>query len=641
MKRRAGLRSLHEHTPAGLTPEIRSAWENAQALWHVHMHDPLVQTKRAKGADALAWFSFPPSITVNRSKLTSLGASDEWESVFAHELGHHVLAPSTRIDSLKIRHQMARALVASGSKQVNGEDLGMLSNLWTDLLVNSRVAVLQRRVHGNVASQPGIVRLLTITSRFGFDSDDRLWWVYRRVYELLWNLPPGTMCPISPPAAIPPLALDAAEAPLGSVKEKYREKELALRAARREAQHIADELGATVTTRPALDAGSLASLVRTFAGDAVSGALRFGLIAAPYLIERVRATQRPGSGSGFGHAKRDGSGSGSGVGPGTCDATTTPATADELGKVLADRRLHEPLPDREEQADAVITERNDGAHDDGQSLGAARTLELYAASDANAVLAAWYRSEASAWVRPFTERRPSLPMAELPGPLEVWEIGDDLADLDWASTLQHGTQIVPGVTTYRRSYLDDEPEPAETGIELDIYLDASGSMPHPRRGSPAVLAGTILALSVLRGGGRVRVTTFSGPGHVAGTDGFARDHASLIAALAWFPGGGTSFPLDLFGERYEHLAIADERMRRHLVVLSDDGLTSMFGEGNEPFALVAPAVRPKLTTATLVLLDHQHVVAPLAAEAGYDVSYLESMNDAPKVCARLAEVLHG
>ncbi|MCC6269700.1 MAG: VWA domain-containing protein [Microbacteriaceae bacterium] len=628
---------MSERTPRGdldadrtdeLPPEVRAAWGHAQKLWQVHMHDPHVPERGEKLRNSLAWFSFPPSITVNRNVLERLGASEEWESVFAHELGHHVLAPSTRLDSLKIRHQMARALVASGSTQVSEEALGQLSNLWTDLLVNTRVEVLQRRVHGEKATTPGIVRLLTITSQFGFNSDDRLWWVYRRTYELLWNLTPETMCPSSPPAAIPHRSTEIVEASIDTITREYLNQEIALRAARRERQRIDDELSATMCTRPEVDAGSIARLVRTFAGDAVSGALRFGMIAAPYLVEQERLGEDSAQHS-------------ADPGAGVCAADTAPATADELGRLLADRRLHEPLPDLSEHDIPVNIDPRVDDRVRGQSLDIARTLDLYAPSGDGAVLAAWYRSQASRWVRTFTERRPSLHAGNLPGPLELWEIGDDLADLDWPSTLRRGPQIVPGVSTLQRSYLDDDAEPAEAGIELDLYLDASGSMPNPRQGSPAVLAGTILALSVLRGGGRVRVTVFSGPGEVAGTTGFVRDHVRVVTALAWYPGNGTTFPLDLYGFRYEHLPIADERVRRHLVVISDDGLVSMFGEGNEEFIKVAPAVRPKLTTATLVLQDHRHQVAPLAEAAGYDIFYLESMEDAPQVCAKLAGVLHG
>jgi hypothetical protein len=67
----------------------------------------------------------------------------------------------------------------------------------------------------------------------------------------------------------------------------------------------------------------------------------------------------------------------------------------------------------------------------------------------------------------------------------------------------------------------------------------------------------------------------------------------------------------------------------------------MFGVGNEPFAGVARAVREKLTTGTLVLMDRLHRVSDLARRDGYDVVYLSSMDDAPAACAALAERLHG
>ncbi|MGL1525952.1 hypothetical protein ACSTH9_23455, partial [Vibrio parahaemolyticus] len=74
-------------------------------------------------------------------------------------------------------------------------------------------------------------------------------------------------------------------------------------------------------------------------------------------------------------------------------------------------------------------------------------------------------------------------------------------------------------------------------------------------------------------------------------------------------------------------------------VLSDDGLRSLFGDGDPERADVAARVRGTLTTATLVVLDGQHRVAELADAAGYDVLSIEHMDDAPAVCARLAEVL--
>ncbi|WP_264027096.1 hypothetical protein [Mycolicibacterium insubricum] len=140
--------------------------------------------------------------------------------------------------------------------------------------------------------------------------------------------------------------------------------------------------------------------------------------------------------------------------------------------------------------------------------------------------------------------------------------------------------------------------------------------------------------SVLAGGGRVRVTSFSGPGQVAGTPRPTANRSEAISALLHYFGHGTSFPLDLLANRY---ARPGGGVRRHLAVISDDGLASFFGEGQQEYAGVAAAVGTKCDTATLILLDARRSTAKTATAAGYDVEYLDSMADAPAACARLAE----
>lgn len=612
----------------------RAAWASAQGLWGVRMRDPHLLPGKGREVHAPAWFTFPPLVAVDPEMLEEAGVTDELESIFAHELGHHVVSPSTRIDSLKIRHQMARAIAATGYRGELTAPADLFANLWSDLLVNTQLAARQRRrdlAERTAPTHPGIVRASQRLFAPSFDTGDRLWWVYLRAYELLWNLPDATLCAADPP---PAPARPEKPAPrrlvdIDQVPERHREAERALRAAEQRAAEIASELSSTAPIRPEFDVHLIAQAVRSFAGDPVSGALRFAVIAAPYLADH----DAPGTGKAPSRG-RGGAGAGNStpMPGGVCAADEAPATPEELGRVFSDRRLHDPVPGAPDQA---------GQPGSGQGFGVARTLGLYAGSDRAAVRAAWYRSQAGRWVRPFTERRPDLPSSDLPGPLEVWQLGDDIADIDWSHTLQAGAVVVPGVTTRRRSTLDDEPVVVEAGIELDLYIDSSGSMPHPDSGSPAVLAGTILALSVLRGGGRVRVTSFSGAGDVAGTVRFTRNSDDVITALCEFFGRGTTFPLDLFGARYDRLAPPRDDERRHVVVLSDDGLVSMFGVGNEPFEGVARRVRGALTTGTLVLLAQFSRGAAMAAEAGYDTIMLPAMDAAPAACARLAEVLHG
>ncbi|WP_120494162.1 VWA domain-containing protein [Microbacterium phyllosphaerae] len=621
------MTALPDRVP--LTDDARSAWERALALWRVRLDDPAIRPGAAEAHGAPAWFSFPPSVTVDPRYLADRGLADELWSMFAHEIGHHVLAPSTRIDSLKIDHQMARAISVASPRAIPGDSARRLSNLWSDLLVNTRLAQLQRAEPGRAVTATrdlGIVRLGRALYPAPPGSVDRLWWVYCRAYELLWQIPAGTLCALEPPARPVRTFAETTFVPLSEIPEKHREKERLLREARAESERVAAELAGATATNPGVDASLIADAVRSFSTDPVSGAALFGVIAAPYLAEEALA--------------------GGGRRGGGCGIDDAPATADELGRILADQRLRSDLPphpgtvvdahDAEEPADPA----KDRTKKDGQRLTIARTLALYRESGEDAVLAAWYRNEAAAWVRPYTRPAPSTPTGGIPGPVELWEVGDALADLDWPLTLRSGT-VIPGVTTRRRSELDDEPIARETSLELDLYIDSSGSMTHPRNGSPAVLAGTILALSILRGGGRVRVTSFSGTGEVAGMPRFGRDPAEIIAAISLFFGRSTSFPLDLYAARYAGLPPAGDDEQRHVVVLSDDGLVSMFGVGNEPYEGVARTVREVLTTGTLVLMDRRHQVAQLAERAGYDVVYLQTMADAPAACAALAEALHG
>lgn len=612
----------------------------------MQMHDARLAPGAAAEHGAPAWFSFPPSVTVDPIFLRERGLDAELESMFAHELGHHVLAPSTRIDSLKIRHQLSRTLLAAGASANSPvmEQASLLSNLWTDLLVNTRLAQLQHRRHPD--AEPGIIRVGRVLYPGGAQS--RLWWLYCRGYELLWQLPAGTLCAVEAPPAPPRVfqppkeAIDWAggRAPtrawvddLSSVPKERRDRERSWRAAQWAKAEADAALAAATATAPHVDAGFVADAVRTFAHDPVAGALRFGVIAAPYLLEGASGRTPADAADGLA----------------ACGSSQEPATAEELGRILGDGRMHGRLPTHPGLAGATAETGGDADGDgedvqtadaDGQTLGVAATLRLYSELSADAVLAAWYRTQAAGWVKPYRRRVLTRLADSIPGPDELWELGDDLNDIDWAVTFRGGP-VIPGITTRKRSQLPDEPVEQHDRIDLDLYIDSSGSMPRPAVGSAAILAGAILILSILRGGGRVRVTSFSWTGQVSGTDAFLRDPNALIAALAYFFGSGTTFPLDLYGERYLSLSPRDRTVQRHVVVLSDDGLTSMFGAGQEQFKHIAKEVRARLTTGTLVLMDRRRAVAGLAAESGYDVIYLDSMDDAPRACAALAEVLRG
>ncbi|RKR73827.1 VWA domain-containing protein [Frondihabitans australicus] len=608
-----------------LTPEQRAAWQSAQALWGVSLHDPLARPDAHEGS--FAWFSFPPQVWFDLRHPAAHGIEGCLESIFAHEIGHHVLSPSTKQDSLKIRHQMARALAATGVvDETVPEIAGWCSNVWSDMLINVRVAELQRLRDVDRATdaggpvEPEMIAMWRILSHAS--SQDRLWWVVLRAYEMLWSRPAGTLAARHAPAAPEP-AHHGSTGAAPARAEQAASDDLARAFADRRALEAA--LDGLALTDPELDAQALADTVRTFGADPVSGALRFGMIAAGYFAEQQRA-------SGIRDPAPSGAGSvcGGQLGQG-------PASPGDLVAVLADARLHETP----EHPAAVGLDQGAGAAGTsaGQGYGAADTLRLYAASDQAAVLSAWYQAEAKPWVRPLVQASVAPVAADdaIPGALEEWSLGDDLSAIDWVETLGRGTTVIPGVTTLRRDSVPDAPPPPRESVHLDLYIDSSGSMPSPSSGSPAVLAGTILLLSALRGGGRVRVTSFSGAGQVAGMEGFTRDRTLAFAYLTTFFAGGTVFPLDLYASRYRTPPHLGER--RHVVVLSDDGLSSLFGAGQSAGTGVAADVRRRLDTATLLVQDPRRSVEEEARDAGYDTLYVDDMRDAPKACVELARRL--
>lgn len=605
-----------------------AAWQAALDLWGVQLHPPSMVRDSANGT--FAWFSFPPSISIDLDELTRQSAEPHLASVFAHEIGHHVLSPSTRIVSFKLTQQMARAIVASDPRRAIPvtRTAQLLSNLWSDLLINDRVVRMQRRLHPG--AEPGLIALWrTLTARE--PASHPAWWVLMRTYELLWSLPSNTLCPNDPPA-IPEAVredvrarqhVDPATLDVSTVREDLQDKERAHRAAAMRVRAIQDELLLSQPVQPVADAEYVAQAVRTFGADPVGGALTFGMVLVPYL---VLASMIPDAAAlpGGGCAEQGGA----------------PATAAELVQVLADPRLDElpAHPAATAVGDSVAEQAAEQGS--GQSYGVAETLTLFAGSDPNAVMLAWYEAQARGWVRPLRQCGRGVAAHGVPGPLETWELGDDATELDWPATLTVNPVVVPGVTTRRRTQLPDDPVSTTEAVTLDLYIDSSGSMPRPDRGSAAVLAGMILVLSVLKGGGRVRVTSWSGRGQVAGDSVYTRDRLEIMRQLTTFFSGSTVFPLDLLAHRYPPGEGSPNELR-HLVVLSDDGLMSLFGAGQEEHTGVAGAVRRQLATATLLVQDRSRSVAAPAAEAGYDVDYLDTMSDAPAVCARLAARIGG
>lgn len=544
-------------------PEALAAWGRFTRLGAPTLHGP---GTAPEGVGSFAWFSTTRvSVHVDLAEVVELGIEDHAVAVLAHEVGHHVLSPGDLTTS-------ALLVARTRAGLVDQDQLAPLTaNLWSDLLINDR---LQRRAGIDLA---GLWRALG-------PGTSTVMQTVLRADEILWGLPRGDLTASDVPVAEREATLVArlvrayADDPVGgaagfaALLRTLLASEAGSPATAQDPRRRArPEHGDREARRRHLRRRR-STLPRVVCGqDEVAGAVPGGLATDPRAVEPVR------------HPALD------------------PRVVGDLGLGADD----EP-PARPDSAQHAPGAGGEGAHDaTGQALAPAdydATLRLLGlTTDAAASARRWYREHAAPLLVPFPVREHVRATEPLLGAHEQWDVGDELSEVDWTGTLLRSPVVVPGFTTVRRSVDEDTgDEPDRVPVDLDLYLDSSGSMPDPtRRVAPIALAGAVLALSALRAGARVQATTWSGPQQVAGTDGFVRDEDRVLDAVVAHFGGSTSFPVPLL-ER-THLGdpatgAAPTRTRPcHVAVISDDGVVSMFDDvvrlrwGTRPDAeLLAP-----------------------------------------------------
>ncbi|MES2445239.1 MAG: VWA domain-containing protein [Pseudomonadota bacterium] len=313
------------------------------------------------------------------------------------------------------------------------------------------------------------------------------------------------------------------------------------------------------------DAWLGARLIRVYAGDWMTAAGRFATLVLPYLaddIERDAALRQW-------HDTR------------TAAEGCDPSGAQRIEPAEADGAVH---PSRDPLVTGVEEEPAEaGGHSEsggGQMREPFEYGELIRAAGLTlsdeAIAIRYYRERAL----PFLVDFPTRPTASTDEPqlegLEPWEIGDPLDEIDWLQTLAQSPVVVPGLTTVRRTYGREPGRPSKPEpIDLDLYVDSSGSMPDPRRRTSFLtLAGAIVALSALKVGAAVQATLWSGKDESMATDGFVRDEKAILGILTGFYGGATAYPIHRLRETYAHRPRTARPV--HILMISDDGITTMF-----------------------------------------------------------------
>lgn len=502
-----------------------AAWPEALAAWsrYTQLSPPLLcETSKAARAEHLTG-SFAmirlqdQVIVVDLPHAEECGIAEYAVEILAHEIGHHVLAPATLTDHARCLARMRRALPTLEAQAA------MVANLYTDLLINDR---LQRSAGLRMREIYQILGKRTADS----PPPGAVWTLYLRIYELLWSLPRGSLGG--------GLTNDALEG----------------------------------------DAWLGMRLVRSYAADWLGAAGKFAALLLPHLVDDQQAAEDFAAL----HDTRT-------AGAGGVPAGLTDASADD-GDI------------RHPSLDPLITgidpgEENSVATDIPPDLSAARPSgfgqQRQPFEYAEILRAAgWPGSDHDAAIEYYRElalrhlvRYPRRPAPESSEPqlegLEPWEIGEPLDECDWFQSILQSPRIIPGLTTVRRVYgTTPGREPSREPIDLDLYVDSSGSMPNPAiQLSYPALAGAIIVLSALRAGARVQATLWSGKHQFQTTPGFIREETTILRVLTAHYGGGTQFPLHVLRDTFA--ARRKDERPVHVLSISDDGVTTMFEDPDE------------------------------------------------------------
>lgn len=504
-------------TLEAIRDEWLGAWPEALAIWshYVQLHEPAwCVTPQEENRNHLSG-SFAMIRLVDHSIVISLRQVQELRlerfarEVLAHEIGHHVYCPADLTDNARLLARIRYGLPGLESYAP------MISNLYSDLLINDR---LQRSAELDMAG---------VYLQLGSQSDSRLWTLYMRIYECLWNLPQGKLAP-------------------GKIDARL---------------NIDAQLGARV--------------IRSYSQDWLGGAGRFAVLCLPYLTEDhekqrfhvfVRWCDTRDAG-------RDGYPEGLvEIDDAEINGAIHPAEDPDLSGI-------DDLDGASEQAVPGELSGRKTAKNYRQPFEYAEVIKAAGVNlDEREITARYYRELAIPHLVPFPTKRQPRSAELLPEGLETWEVGSPLEQIDWLGSLMASPVVVPGVTTRQRLYGDTpDADPKLCPFDLYVGIDCSGSMGDPARHlSYPVLAGAIVALSALRAGSKVKIALSGEPGRTISTDGFVREQKTILRTLVSYLGTGYAFGIHRLAETFTADRSSDKPV--HILIVSDNDIFQMLNQ---------------------------------------------------------------
>lgn len=221
---------------------------------------------------------------------------------------------------------------------------------------------------------------------------------------------------------------------------------------------------------------------------------------------------------------------------------------------------------------------------------------------------------------------------------EDWPIGESPQAIDWlASFLQRGPELGIAQPLQRTSApeWEGQTQPWQQP-RLEIYLDTSGSMPHPcQMINPLTLAAQILMLAAIRQGGWARILLYSGPQEVLAHWAWCRSGLELAQFSMHYLGTGTAFP-------FERLATSIAECKPYppiRVIISD----ADFDDNYQNHPKAAPVLHQAITySKQLVLLLYRPTGSGLGKtrhfeQLGAQVITLNHLTDFPALATQLGQ----